>query len=129
MVVGLLPSYRGSHPNRGAAILYLIKDFCYTRFRYNGLFIVLDFVFSGQFLQSEGLRPRDFNSYGSRSGNDQVMIRGTFAHPKMDNKMTRVKVSDGSAVQFCPSLISSLMSATNFCFVFPEELLATIIKS
>ena len=37
---------------------------------------------AGKFLQERGVQPRDFNSYGSRRGNDLVMARGTFAqHP------------------------------------------------
>src|SRR5690606_15499058 len=35
---------------------------------------------AGRFLQSRGVQPADFNSYGSRRGNDDVMVRGTFAN-------------------------------------------------
>ena len=33
------------------------------------------------------LKPRDFNSYGSRRGNDAVMARGTFANIRLKNKL------------------------------------------
>ena len=35
---------------------------------------------AGKFLQENGVEPKDFNSYGSRRGNDRVMTRGTFAN-------------------------------------------------
>lgn len=42
---------------------------------------------AGQYLIERGVRPRDFNSYGSRRGNDQVMTRGTFANIRLRNRM------------------------------------------
>jgi len=42
---------------------------------------------AGQFLQSRGVSPVDFNSYGSRRGNDDVMVRGTFANIRIKNLM------------------------------------------
>ncbi|MEO6264263.1 MAG: aconitate hydratase, partial [Luteimonas sp.] len=41
----------------------------------------------GRFLQSRGVQPADFNSYGSRRGNDDVMVRGTFANIRIKNLM------------------------------------------
>jgi aconitate hydratase len=42
---------------------------------------------AGKFLQSRGVAPADFNSYGSRRGNDDVMVRGTFANIRIKNLM------------------------------------------
>lgn len=42
---------------------------------------------AGRFLQSRGVQPPDFNSYGSRRGNDDVMVRGTFANIRIKNLM------------------------------------------
>lgn len=42
---------------------------------------------AAQFLQSKGVDKKDFNSYGSRRGNDEVMARGTFANVRLINKM------------------------------------------
>ncbi len=42
---------------------------------------------AGQFLQESGVEPTDFNSYGSRRGNDRVMTRGTFANIRLKNQM------------------------------------------
>jgi aconitate hydratase len=43
---------------------------------------------AGQYLQEHGVEVQDFNSYGSRRGNHQVMIRGTFANVRIKNLMT-----------------------------------------
>lgn len=42
---------------------------------------------AGRFLISRGVQPADFNSYGSRRGNDDVMVRGTFANIRIKNLM------------------------------------------
>ena len=42
---------------------------------------------AGLFLQSRGVKPADFNSYGSRRGNDDVMVRGTFANIRIKHLM------------------------------------------
>ena len=41
----------------------------------------------GAYLQEHGVAPRDFNSYGSRRGNHEVMIRGTFANIRLRNQL------------------------------------------
>ncbi|EGQ3904690.1 aconitate hydratase AcnA [Staphylococcus pseudintermedius] len=42
---------------------------------------------AGQYLTSNGVSPRDFNSYGSRRGNHEVMVRGTFANIRIKNQL------------------------------------------
>lgn len=42
---------------------------------------------AGQYLQEHGVKPVDFNSYGSRRGNHQVMMRGTFANVRIRNQI------------------------------------------
>ena len=42
---------------------------------------------AGLYLQERGVPPEDFNSYGSRRGNDRVMTRGTFANVRIKNLM------------------------------------------
>jgi len=42
---------------------------------------------AGVYLQEQGVDPKDFNSYGSRRGNDRVMLRGTFANVRIKNLM------------------------------------------
>lgn len=41
---------------------------------------------AARYLSARGLTPREFNSYGSRRGNDDVMARGTFANIRLVNK-------------------------------------------
>ncbi|QGU04324.1 aconitate hydratase [Corynebacterium comes] len=40
---------------------------------------------AGRYLQEQGVQPKDFNSYGSRRGNHDVMVRGTFANVRLRN--------------------------------------------
>lgn len=42
---------------------------------------------AARYLEGKGVKPKDFNSYGSRRGNDEVMARGTFANVRLINKM------------------------------------------
>ena len=49
---------------------------------------------AGKYLQEQGVAPRDFNSYGSRRGNHEVMMRGTFANIRLRNL---IKPSAGGA--------------------------------
>lgn len=42
---------------------------------------------AGRYLQEQGVAPKDFNSYGSRRGNHEVMMRGTFANIRIKNEM------------------------------------------
>ena len=42
---------------------------------------------AGQYLTAHGVKPADFNSYGSRRGNHEVMVRGTFANVRLRNKL------------------------------------------
>jgi aconitate hydratase len=55
---------------------------------------------AGKYLQEHGVAPKDFNSYGSRRGNHEVMIRGTFANIRLRNQLAPgteggVTVKDG----------------------------------
>ncbi|MCS6972153.1 MAG: aconitate hydratase AcnA, partial [Leptospiraceae bacterium] len=42
---------------------------------------------AGKYLQSRGVKPEDFNTYGARRGNHEVMVRGTFANTRIKNRM------------------------------------------
>ncbi|WP_460498732.1 aconitate hydratase AcnA [Glycomyces tarimensis] len=42
---------------------------------------------AGDYLKSKGVGPKDFNSYGSRRGNHEVMVRGTFANIRLRNQL------------------------------------------
>lgn len=55
---------------------------------------------AGLYLQSLGIQPKDFNSYGSRRGNDRVMTRGTFANIRFRNQLA--PGTTGSATTYFP---------------------------
>jgi aconitate hydratase len=55
---------------------------------------------AGKYLISRGVQPEDFNSYGSRRGNDQVMTRGTFANVRIKNLM--VPGTEGGVTKHYP---------------------------
>src|SRR5690606_31041093 len=42
---------------------------------------------AGRYLREQGVEPVDFNTYGSRRGNHEVMVRGTFANIRIRNEM------------------------------------------
>jgi aconitate hydratase A / 2-methylisocitrate dehydratase len=46
---------------------------------------------AGKYLMDHGVKPADFNSYGSRRGNHEVMVRGTFANVRLRNKMVNTE--------------------------------------
>jgi aconitate hydratase len=46
---------------------------------------------AGKYLQEHGVKPADFNSYGSRRGNHEVMVRGTFANVRLRNKLVNTE--------------------------------------
>jgi len=56
---------------------------------------------AGEYLIEHGVDPRDFNSYGSRRGNHEVMMRGTFANIRIRNKM--VPGVEGGYTKHVPS--------------------------
>ena len=56
---------------------------------------------AGKYLMENGVKPADFNSYGSRRGNHEVMMRGTFANVRIRNKM--VPGVEGGYTKHIPS--------------------------
>lgn len=70
----------------GAAVLGLFGDFITTDHISPAGSIAPDSP-AARYLAAYGVEPVDFNTYGSRRGNHEVMARGTFANVKLDNKM------------------------------------------
>ncbi|HET7645776.1 MAG TPA: aconitate hydratase [Candidatus Limnocylindria bacterium] len=56
---------------------------------------------AGQWLMEHGVEPRDFNSYGSRRGHHEVMMRGTFANIRLRNLLT--PDAEGNVTEHLPS--------------------------
>ncbi|MGH3721451.1 MAG: aconitate hydratase AcnA [Pseudonocardiaceae bacterium] len=64
---------------------------------------------AGRYLTERGVQRKDFNSYGSRRGNHEVMIRGTFANPRLRNLLL-TDVSGGYTRDFTASPGAAPMS-------------------
>ena len=73
-------------PIRGARVLCLLGDSVTTDHISPAGAIMADSP-AGQYLVEHGVQPPDFNSYGSRRGNHEVMVRGTFANIRLRNRM------------------------------------------
>ena len=56
---------------------------------------------AGEYLQSLGVKPGDFNSYGARRGNHEVMVRGTFANIRLRNEIA--PGTEGGVTRFQPT--------------------------
>ena len=73
-------------PIRGARVLALLGDSVTTDHISPAGSIAKDSP-AGRYLVERGVPPAEFNSYGSRRGNDQIMIRGTFANIRIRNQL------------------------------------------
>jgi len=68
---------------------------------------------AGQYLQGKGVKPEHFNSYGSRRGNHEVMMRGTFANVRLRNELAPGK--EGSWTTLLPDgEVMSIFQASRF---------------
>ena len=85
-LVGLTPDIGPVQPIQGARCLALLGDSVTTDHISPAGSIAKDSP-AGLYLQEHGVEPRSFNSYGSRRGNDQVMLRGTFANIRIRNQL------------------------------------------
>jgi aconitate hydratase len=56
---------------------------------------------AGKYLIEHGVKPHDFNSYGSRRGNHEVMVRGTFANVRLRNKLA--PGTEGGVTRYLPT--------------------------
>ena len=66
---------------------------------------------AGQYLVDKGVQPRDFNSFGSRRGNHEVMVRGTFANIRMRNQ-TAPGTEGGLTTHFPTNEVISIHEAS-----------------
>jgi aconitate hydratase A / 2-methylisocitrate dehydratase len=84
---GLLPQPGPLTNIEGARVLALLGDSVTTDHISPAGAIKADSP-AGRYLREQDVQPRDFNSYGSRRGNHEVMIRGTFANIRLRNQLT-----------------------------------------
>src|SRR5690606_31107359 len=72
---------------------------------------------AGKYLIDHGVEPKDFNSYGSRRGNHEVMIRGTFANVRIRNQL--VPGIEGGFTRHLPS--DEIMTIYDAAMRYVEE--------
>jgi len=78
---------------------------------------------AGKYLQEHGIEYRDFNSYGSRRGNDRVMARGTFANIRLKNVLVAPK--EGNWTKHMPS--GEVMPIYDAAMKYKEEGVPSIV--
>ena len=78
---------------------------------------------AAKYLMERGVEPKDFNSYGSRRGNHEVMVRGTFANIRLRNEL--LPGSEGGVTKHLPS--GEAMSIFDAAMRYQAEGVATII--
>jgi len=76
----------GVEPIAGARVLALLGD-SITTDHISPAGAIKKSSPAGEWLIEQGVEPRDFNSYGSRRGNHEVMVRGTFANIRLRNQL------------------------------------------
>ena len=72
---------------------------------------------AGKYLTDHGVAPADFNSYGSRRGNHEVMVRGTFANVRLRNKLA--PGTEGGVTRLLPELTE--MSIYDASVIYAER--------
>jgi aconitate hydratase len=95
---GMSPAPPDSEPISGARVLVMVGD-SVTTDHISPAGAIPRQSPAGQYLIERGVEPRDFNSYGSRRGNDEVMVRGTFANIRLRNELTPEKEGYWTALQ------------------------------
>ena len=77
---------------------------------------------AGQYLNSRGVERNEFNSYGSRRGNDEVMTRGTFANVRIKNKLAS---KEGGFTEYLPD--GTEMSVYDAAMKYKESNTALVV--
>ena len=72
---------------------------------------------AGKYCSKKALQPRDFNSYGSRRGNHEVMMRGTFANIRIRNQIA--PGTEGGYTTYWPT--GEVMSIYDACMKYKEN--------
>jgi aconitate hydratase len=98
--IALTPKIPEMTPIQGARVLALLGDSITTDHISPAGNIAANSP-AGQYLSGRGVPVREFNSYGSRRGNDRVMTRGTFANIRLKNKL--VPGVEGGVTRYLPT--------------------------
>jgi len=95
---GLSPELQPISDIHGARVLALLGD-SITTDHISPAGSIAEESPAGRFLIEHGVTKKDFNSYGSRRGNDRVMVRGTFANIRLKNQLVP-GVEGGATVHY-----------------------------
>jgi len=98
--VDLAPTAAQIQPITGARVLVMVGDSVTTDHISPAGSIKKDSP-AGKYLMENGVQPLDFNSYGSRRGNDRVMTRGTFANIRLRNLLA--PGTEGGVTKYLPT--------------------------
>jgi aconitate hydratase len=98
--LAMAPPAAGFAGLRGARLLALLGD-SITTDHISPAGAILAGSPAGRYLRERGIAPADFNSYGSRRGNHEVMMRGTFANIRLKNELA--PGTEGSVTRHTPS--------------------------
>jgi len=98
--VGITPEIPDIVPIQGARVLAILRDSITTDHISPAGAIPADGP-AGKYLVENGVQVRDFNSFGSRRGNDRVMTRGTFGNIRLQNQL--VPGVEGGYTVFLPT--------------------------
>jgi len=98
--VDLAPAAAQIQPITGARVLVMVGDSVTTDHISPAGSIKKDSP-AGRYLMEHGVQPLDFNSYGSRRGNDRVMTRGTFANIRLRNLLA--PGTEGGVTKYLPT--------------------------
>jgi len=96
---GMTPEAPAVNPIRGARVLALLGD-SITTDHISPAGAIPSSSPAGQYLLDHGVEIRDFNSYGSRRGNHEVMVRGTFANIRLRNHLA--PGTEGGVTRYLP---------------------------
>ena len=103
-------------PIQGARVLALLGDSVTTDHISPAGAIASDGP-AGRYLQQRGVEVRDFNSFGSRRGNDRVMVRGTFANIRIRNQLA--PGTEGGVTRYLPT--DEVMSIYDASMKYQED--------
>lgn len=78
---------------------------------------------AGKYLMEHGVQPADFNQYGARRGNDEVMVRGTFANVRLKNKLA--PGTEGGVTRHLPD--GAPMSIFDAAMKYKEEKIPLVV--
>lgn len=120
--VGLTPEIPPIEEIRGARVLAMLGDSITTDHISPAGAIPADSP-SGKFLIDQGVSLRDFNSFGSRRGNDRVMTRGTFGNIRLKNQM--VPGIEGGYTKYLPD--GEQMSIYDASIRYQEEVVPLLV--